>query len=363
MTLSVHTVEENDTETEEDKIPCNTAGVPVFPDVDENEISFTKFKDLYGKWLRSLWADLLAHPHLFYDNEKYRFPAPLGSPDLLQRNTMFDFLVYLKSISNLVNDNPFVFRSKEVVTLGLTATQARVEDERHAGDELAVKPSDNNRESTTTTDGSKAATNVDSNDPPEPIVVDDVTSQGLGLRHAGSVHSRAGSPSPPSPMPSPPPPSPLPNPPSETSLPHTQPAHRRDIVSNCPPSLKQKRGKNNVVESVTEEAVDEAADNVAPEPKKRKGKKKVVEKAVYEAAGNIAAEPKKRKGKKKATESEVEEAVDEEAAENVTPQRQKKKTTKQHWDIRLAPAKGTLERSPEKVRGRTCQQAQKNAQA
>ncbi|KAK1230690.1 hypothetical protein PQX77_006205 [Marasmius sp. AFHP31] len=248
--LPVHVIEENATETEEDKIHYNTAGVPVFPDVDENEISFSKFKDLYGRWLRSLWeytwpkdknmpavptADLLAHPHVFYDNEKYRFPVPLGSPDLLQRNTMFDFLVYLKSISNLETNDPFIFRSKEVVSLGLTAIQARVEDERHAGDELAVKPSDDDRENTTTMDDSEASANADSNDPPEAImeqhdpvdvigetskavrpqgvgavVVDDVTSQVSGLPHASSVHPRGISPSPPSPMASPPPPSPLP---------------------------------------------------------------------------------------------------------------------------------------------------------
>ncbi|KAK1226582.1 hypothetical protein PQX77_010465 [Marasmius sp. AFHP31] len=162
-----------------------------------------------------------------------------------------------------------------------------------------------------------------------------------------------------------PPPSPLPSPPSKTSVPHTQPAREPDIlvlkVLNCPPSLKWKRGKNNVVESVVEEAVDEAVEDVTSEPKKRKGKKVEVEEAVDEVAGSVVAEPKKRKGKKKAAESGVEEVLDKEAAGNVTQQK-KRKTTKQHRDIRLVPAKGTLERSPEKVRGRTRQQARKNAQ-
>ncbi|KAK1234811.1 hypothetical protein PQX77_001980 [Marasmius sp. AFHP31] len=151
-------------------------------------------------------------------------------------------------------------------------------------------------------------------------------------------------------------PPPLPSPPSETFVPHTQPAHEPDIivskVLNCPPSLKWKRGKNNIVESVAEEAVDEA----------ERKKKVEVEEAVDEVVGSAVAEPKKRKGKKKAAESGVEEVVDKEAAGNVTPQQKKRKMTKQHRDIRLVPAKGTLERSPEKVRGRTRQQARKNAQ-
>ncbi|KAK1220271.1 hypothetical protein PQX77_016976 [Marasmius sp. AFHP31] len=356
--LPVHAVEENATKTEEDKIPCNTAGIPVFPDVDENEISFSKFKDLYGRWLQSLWeymwpkdknmpavptADLLAYPHLFYNNEKYHFPVPLGSPDLLQQNTMFDFLVYLKCISNLETNDLFIFQSKEAVSLGLTATQACVEDKRHTGDKLAVKPSDDNRENTTTMDDSEASANADSNDPPEAImeqhdpvdfigetskavrpqgvgavVVDDMTSQVLGLPHASSMHPRA-----------------------------SNGSEERTMLSSRRPRTPK-------------EAVDEAARNISPEPKKRKGKKKVVEEVVEEADRTVAAEPKKRRGKKKAVKSVVDEAADK-ASENVTAKRKKRKTN-MHWDIRLAPAKGTLERSPENVQGRTRQQARKNAQ-
>ncbi|KAK1231265.1 hypothetical protein PQX77_005630 [Marasmius sp. AFHP31] len=387
--LPIHAVEENTAATQGVQIPCNTAGVPVFPDVDENDISFTKFKDLYGRWLRSLWdytwpkdqnmpavptADLLAHPHVFYDTAKYSFPAPLGSPDLLKRNTMFDFLVYLKSISNIENDDPFIFRSKEAIALGLTATQTRVEDERHAGDEVTVKPSDDNWESTNTRDGKDGSANPDSNDPLEPmtvqqdafdsvrettkgdgaqssgtVVVEDVLSQALGLHHADSVPSSL-VPEPATsiaPIPSdgaPTPPSPLPNPPSERSPPHTHPAPQTTLASNCPPSLKRKRGRNVVVDSGSDEMVEKA-----------------VEEVVEEAAGSVAPKPKKRRGKKQVVQSGADETLAD-AAGNVVPETKKKKPNK-FWGYGLAPSKGTLERSPEKVLGRTRGQARKHAQA
>ncbi|KAK1234305.1 hypothetical protein PQX77_002488 [Marasmius sp. AFHP31] len=366
--LPVHAIEENATATQEVQIPCNTAGVPVFPDVNENDISFTKFKDLYGRWLRSLWdytwpkdqnmpavptADLLAHPHLFYDTEKYSFPAPLGSPDLLQRNMMFDFLVYLKSVSNIEDDDPFVFRSKEAITLGLTATQARAEDEQHAGDELTVNPIDNNGGNTNTRDNDETSANPDSNDPLEPMAVqrdsfDNVRETNVSSSlvpepvPATSIASTPsdGAPSPPSPSPGLSPLSPLPNPPSARSVPHTHPAHQTGVVSNCPPSLKRKRGKNVVVEPGSDETI---------------------EKAVEEAEGSVAPKPKKRRGKKQVVQSGDDETAVE-AARNVAPEPKKKKTNK-FWGYGLAPSKGTLERSPEKVLGRTRGQARKNTQA
>ncbi|KAL0566642.1 hypothetical protein V5O48_015363 [Marasmius crinis-equi] len=135
----------------EEETPRNAAGVPIFPEVDVDKITFDAFKRTYAKWLQMLWeyswpkdsrmpalptADLQSHPHLFYNTDQYKFPVPLTSADLVQRNTMFDLLGYLKSVSNGHVGAPFVFRTKAIAIQGLTSTQARVEDDRQAGDEI-----------------------------------------------------------------------------------------------------------------------------------------------------------------------------------------------------------------------------------
>ncbi|KAK1221207.1 hypothetical protein PQX77_015988 [Marasmius sp. AFHP31] len=230
-------------------------------------------------------ADLLAYPHLFYNTEKYSFPAPLVSPDLFHCNTMFDFLVYLKSVFNIEKDNLFVFRRKEAITLGLTATQARAEDKQHVGDELTVKPIDNNGRNTNTRDSDKTSVNPDSNDLLEPMAVqrdsfDNIQETNFrsqtGTSNFNRFHSlRRG---------------------TITTIAIAWSlitiataespireigAHQTGVVSNCPPSLKQKRGKNVVVQpgsdKTIEKAVEEAEGSVAPKPKKSRGKKQVVQ--------------------------------------------------------------------------------------
>ncbi|KAL0060344.1 hypothetical protein AAF712_012849 [Marasmius tenuissimus] len=58
---------------------------------------------------------------------------------------MFEFLVYLKSVSNAQLENPFVFRSKAAIAQGLNAAQARVEQERYSGDEIIMDINDDGR--------------------------------------------------------------------------------------------------------------------------------------------------------------------------------------------------------------------------
>ncbi|KAF8810570.1 hypothetical protein BYT27DRAFT_7091508, partial [Phlegmacium glaucopus] len=118
------------------QIPLNEDGIPILPQTDTSKATAAQLAQLFDEYLLLLWkfswgtdknsstipwAEVVEHPHDYFDTSLYKLPCVLNAPDKLKSNPVHIFALYdffvLASTSL-----PFKFRSKQEIMKRTSST-------------------------------------------------------------------------------------------------------------------------------------------------------------------------------------------------------------------------------------------------
>ncbi|KAF8803120.1 hypothetical protein BYT27DRAFT_7226148 [Phlegmacium glaucopus] len=118
------------------QIPLNEDGIPILPQTDTSKATAAQLAQLFDEYLLLLWkfswgtdknsstipwAEVVEHPHDYFDTSLYKLPCVLNVPDKLKSNPVHIFALYdffvLASTSL-----PFKFHSKQEIMKRTSST-------------------------------------------------------------------------------------------------------------------------------------------------------------------------------------------------------------------------------------------------
>ncbi|KAJ7152220.1 hypothetical protein C8R43DRAFT_950830 [Mycena crocata] len=106
---------------EDIRIPRNTDGIPVFPDVKLEKLSGEKVREILERYLSELWqhawpgymtppwTEMGSNPEMFYDKLRYSPPAALADPKTIDLGQLHQLAQFFQDTSSDISADPFTF--------------------------------------------------------------------------------------------------------------------------------------------------------------------------------------------------------------------------------------------------------------